>query len=124
MATVELSKVWIHRADDLAAAETFYSNKPGDDFVQDGEVRAYATGRLRIISRPAQRSGYRVNLRDVTDAQVETLKEWAGQLLLYRDPRGRMIFGSFFTLTIDEYKAVDGNDVSLTFQQVTHTVEV
>ncbi len=124
MASVTLDRVWLHLVSDLGTYEEFYSGKPGDSRESAGEVQAYASGRLRTVTRPLRRQTLAVRLVDVTAAQVDTLDGWQTATLMYRDDAGRVRFGAYFALEVDTYPFGQGYEVSLTLQQVTYVEAV
>lgn len=124
MAELDLRRIYLHDADDLDSYEYFYSATPEDERAVRGETQQAANGRLRTIVRTGSQQTVNVTLRDVTPAQLEWLDTRKGALLLYRDPSGRFLFGSFFAFGDRAYKGASNYDVSFTFQQTTRTIEV
>lgn len=123
MAGITLDRLYLHRADDLATYLAFYTSGRGDQRSLDGEVRAYANGRNRIITRAGTARSLPVTVRQATDADLDTLEEWRGELLMLRDHRGRLVYGTYFTLAVADYKDRSGYDVSLEFVESTHDFE-
>lgn len=124
MATVTLDRVYLHLASSLATYLTFFTAGRSDQRSVQGGVRRYANGRLRSVVRTGTMQQLPLTLLKVTDANLVTLDSWQGTLLLLRDVRGRVLFGSYYSLNVDDYEDRSGYSVSLTFQQVTSTVEV
>lgn len=124
MALLPADRVYLHDAEDLSSFERFVSGRPDDTDVVRGEVSQAANGRLRTVSLVGERQTIAVMVREVSPAQLVWLKARKGALLMYRDPARRLLFGSFFGLSIVEYRTDPGFDVSFTFEQVTRTVEV
>jgi hypothetical protein len=124
MASVTLDRVWLHDWNDLSVYETFWSAKPGDQRQKAGEVRAYAGGRLRNITRALRKQTLAVRLVDVTVAQLDVLDGWLGTDLMYRDETGLLLPGTFHDLDADTYPFGQGYEVSFTFQQITASIEV
>ena len=122
MASVQLRKVWLHDAANPVNRHEFWSNRPADDRDYGGEVRTMANGRRRIITNAQRSQTLPITLVDVTDSQLEWLESFAGRLVMYRDPKGRLLFCTFFTLGVEEYR--DFNyEVTLTLQEVTYSIE-
>jgi hypothetical protein len=90
-----------------------------------GEVRQYAGRRLRLITTGHDTEMVELKLQWVTIATRERLKFWRGELCLYRDGRGRLLFGSLLEVHTDEVK-MPGRlcNLSLTFMAVTHSIKV
>lgn len=124
MASVDLDRAWVHRTDDLSVYVSSFSAEWDDVEQVDGEVRAYAGGRLRVIRRATQRRTLKVTLRYVPLADIDTLRGWAGDVLMVRDKRGRKMFGTFFSSQVSDLKGLTYADVTLEFQQVSYTEAV
>ena len=65
----------------------------------DAEFREYAAGRVRLVSTALTRRTITVVLIACTDAQVNQLEAWRGQLLVFRDWTGVVQIGSYTTCT-------------------------
>lgn len=124
MASVTLDRVWLHRAGELGTYLRFFSTDRTDQRNTSGDVRMYSGGRLRSVTRTGSRQQLGLTLRQVSDDALVTLEDWRGALLLLRDHRGRLLWGSYFALDVTDYQDRSGYDVSLTFLQVTHSAEV
>lgn len=122
MASVTLDRLWLHQADDLDTYLRFFTSDRGDERAVPGEVRVYAQGRRRIITRTGSAQTLTATLRQVTSAELDTLEDWRGDLLMLRDHRGRLVFGTFFDMAVTDYTDRSGYDVAITFQQVTTTL--
>lgn len=120
MASVDLDRAWLHRTDDLSVYVSAFSADWNDVETVAGEVRTYAGGRMRIVSRPRRQQTLSVTLRYVPLADIDTLRDWAGDVLMLRDKRGRKLYGTFFTSTVKDLKGVAYADVEFTFSQVTY----
>lgn len=124
MAVVALEQLWVHDAEDPSDYLRFYTSDRSDSSEIPGEVRRYAAGRLRTITRVGEAQNIGATLRLVSDTDLEQLKTWLGALLLVRDHRGRLMFGTYFKLAVVDYEDRSGYDVTVTFQQVTRSIEV
>lgn len=96
MAAVILDRVWLQLASDPAQALQLLMDGNGRDFPDaiQGEIRSYAGGRQRLVTTATRRRG--VNLQvGVNPTQYQTLNDWAGQLVLYRDGHGTKLWGAF-----------------------------
>jgi hypothetical protein len=101
MATVTLAKVFVNL---LETGEyiTAFSTGRSRAYGIPGEVRSYAGGRQRAVTRAGTSTTFAVTLRDLTLAQVTTLEEWAGHAVLVRDHRGQSFTGVYFGVAVDE----------------------
>ena len=96
MASVTLGDFWLNLASDPSqfvvirrAASTWSTS-------QSGEVRQYASGRLRTISRGGRTGQTTAHVRTTDMALIATLTDWIGQTVCVRDERGRKAFGVYF----------------------------
>ena len=125
MASVTLNELWIHDADDLSDYVRVRVSELSAPQEQAGEVREYAGGRRRIIRRKTRRREVSVELSNVDREVLPRLDDWAGRLLMLRDPRGRVMWGSFFSFSVEETRGLrDRVTVGFTFHQVFHDQEV
>ena len=124
MASVDLGHVYLHDASDLETFLRFQTTDRTDARTRGGEVRTYAGGRRRIVTTPRRTQSIGVTLRMVTDDDLDQLEEWAGRLLMYRDHKGRLVFGTFLTFDVADYKGGAEHDVTLSFETATHSIEV
>lgn len=90
-----------------------------DDDVIDGQVREYAGGRLRTVSTETNRRTLPITIIQITWAEVETLRGWRGREVIFRDIHGRLIYGTFFGVSIKDWRG-GTYDVTLTLQQISY----
>lgn len=121
---VTLNQIWLHDASNPADFLRFYTIDRSDKRDRSGSVRVYAGGRRRVVTTPARAQNIGVTLRMVTTAEVDQLEEWAGTVLMYRDHIGRLAFGTFFELDVDDYKDRLHHDVTFDFVTSTFSIEV
>lgn len=120
MASILVPAVWLALAADLTQQIELDVDELSDELTVDGEVRTYAGGRRRSITKAGQPRQIPISGRLLAQRTLlETLTSWRGQVVLYRDARGRKAFGTFFALTVVENPVVDACDISLTLQEVT-----
>lgn len=120
MATVTLDRCWLNQASNPAVSVGFFSDGRSDNRETPGEVRAYANGRLRLVSRTGSRQTLGVTARNLTPAQVAQLDSWRGAVLLFRDVWGRAVYGTFLSVSVVDYRDRSAQDVTFTFQQVSY----
>lgn len=104
MATLNLTKVWIHVLTSGEGLGANSSNGRSSGHSVDGAVRTYAGGRQRAISTQGTRGTFSFTLVLLSLAQIETLKSWIGQGVVVRDHRGQRFFGVYFVVGVGEYK--------------------
>lgn len=124
MATINLTQIWIHDAADLSSYITADVLEVQPSFAIDGEVRTYAGGRRRLITRAGRSRSLPLTLELVAAADVAQLEAWAGQLLMVRAPQGLLMFGSFLGLEAVWRAADEAEAVSLAITEITTTIEV
>jgi hypothetical protein len=125
MASIQLYGVWIAPADDLGdqlvlnAAVSLTGSK-----ARAGEVRTYADGRQRLILGAAAPAGASVSAARVDRTTREWLDSHIGDLMLLRDGRGRLLWGSYLALDAEEQPGLPYSSLSFDFLEVSHSVEV
>lgn len=124
MAEVTLDRLWLHDADAPETYLRFFTTDRGDTRAVDGEIRTYANGRRRLVTRAGSARTLPVTLRQVSDADLDVLEEWRGRLVMVRDHRGRLFFGTYFSIDVTDYKDRSGYDVAVEVADVTHSIEV
>ncbi|PZG17808.1 hypothetical protein C1I95_14760 [Micromonospora craterilacus] len=121
MAVLILDRVWINLMADGEAISAFSAER-GRTVAVQGETRTYGGGRRRAITQQGHTETRPFTLRRVTTAQVETLRRWLGQEVMWRDYRGQRAVGVLFDLDVHEWKTeIDLYDVTTTLQEVTWT---
>lgn len=87
------------------------------------EVRTYAGGRRRLVSRPGATLQVSVAYRFVLRADYQSLLDLLGQVVLFRDQRGRQVFGVLSDVSGREtfVPADRVEDVSFTITEVTYS---
>lgn len=118
MATLTLTRLWVNLVATGAAITA--GSLPGRAVanVQAGEVRTFAGGRQRAITRAGVQGTYDVTLRLVPRADVDTLKSWIGQPVQVRDNLGRLLVGVYFGVPEIERKGQTLFDVALSVKAV------
>lgn len=123
MPSVALTELWVHDSDNLADYVT------SDGFLSEsyrrtarGEVRVYAGGRERLTTRAGAPQALNVSLPAVDRTTIAWLEDHKGALVMVRDPRGRLVWGAYFDLDVDEKPGGVLPDVSFSLRSVTHSV--
>lgn len=102
MATVTLSDLWVHDASNLNSYVKVYMGSLAETSARAGEVRAYANGVFRSITAGAQARSYSVELPYLSRVDLVTLQAWIGSPVMVRDPLGRKVFGTYFSVDASE----------------------
>lgn len=124
MASIALDRVWLHQAADLSTYLKFFTTASGDERSMAGDVRRMSNGRLRLVTSVGLNRTHPTTLRMVSDDDLATLEDWIGDLLLFRDHRGRLMFCTYFTFSVTDYKDRSGYDVTLSLSEVSSSIEV
>lgn len=125
MATVTLTSLWLHTASDLSDYLLLGQNAETEVYAQPTEVRRYAGGRLRAVTRTGAGRTLQITLPGVEPATYESLKERVGVEQMLRDQRGRKLWGVIGEVTADEELGhARLESISFTFLEVTDSEEV
>jgi hypothetical protein len=122
MAAVTLDQLYLHDAADLAD----YIAHPLEPTSWQPAVpavrRVLAAGRRRLVRRTGRDDTVTITLRHVPTALVVRLEDdWPGRLLLLREPRGRVWWGFYDQVAVEELvnPAEDLHTITFTFQRLT-----
>lgn len=125
MASVQLEGVMLAPVSDLSAAVMLDVSSLEEDDDLDGEVRTYAGGRRRSITRAGRPRSFTLQFDVVQDRPLlDTLRGWKGQPVLARDPYGRKVFGVYYRLPISERIPVDVVTVQMVLTEITFSEAV
>lgn len=120
MAVVNLDTVLLAAQSDLSVLLELEVSSLDEQDAQPGQVRTYANGRRRSVTRAGISRTINLTFDVVADrASLDLLRSWRGQVVLFRDPRGRKVWGVFYEIEIDENVAVDIAEVSLSLTELT-----
>ena len=103
MASILLDNVWVHLAGSphefvRAGAATALSETD----TAAGEVRHYAGGVARAVASSQRTRMVDVTFTEISRADFERLRSWAGLDVFLRDPLGRLMFGVFHSVDASE----------------------
>ena len=125
MAVITLSEIWLHDGEDLADYVQSYGFASEDEsHAVAGQVRTYANGRRRIIRRAGTATSVSVTLPSTDRTTIDWLRERAGQTLMLRDPSGRKVWGTLFSVSVPEKGSAQLPDASFSFESVTASEKV
>ena len=128
MATVTLDDLYLHDASDPSSYVVVSLSGEREQSTKPGEVRRRAGGRLQAVVRDGSFQALDVTAELAGRSDIDQLRSWheAGTVLLYREPRGRKLWGVVLGLDVSEIAGVgaDVADVSFTFLQVTFSEAV
>lgn len=121
MASVALTQMWLHDAADPSTAYAFEVADLRVDTAKKVDVRPYANGRYRVITRPGTQRTLSCTVQLATRSDVEVLEGWVGTLLMVRDYAGRLLYGTYGSVSTSENGIVDRGDVALTITESSYT---
>lgn len=124
MASLTLTRLWIHSAADLSDYLVLPWVQSSEDVTVQGQVRTYANGRRRSVSRPGAATRLPYTLPYVSPAQLEDLRGRVGVLQMVRDSRGRLHWGQFWSLQVSERPTSTFKTVSFVLEVVTFSEAV
>jgi len=112
---------WFSLASDLTKSVTMVLTGESDMTSRPVDVRRYAGGRVRSVTRPGTTKLLNLSFELADRSDMYQLEDWIGTTVLYRDPRGRRLWGVFGAVDEGELPGVgaDTVNVNLTFSQVT-----
>lgn len=122
MTTLTLTSVTIAPADDPSDLLTVDQYSETADLTAPTSVRRYAGGVDRLVSSPGRSTSVRVSFRYMARATYQSLAELVGEVVLFRDQRGRAVWGVIGALSATEFIASDLlEDVSFTLASVSYS---
>jgi hypothetical protein len=125
MATVVLDELWLHDAADYSDSVRFKVATTVASQERTVSRRRRANGRLVMVSSPTSPVEVEVTAELLSRETLDKLTSFMGRRLLYRDTRGRVMFGFFPELAVTEVRPTRTHTaVSFSFLQVTGTVAV
>lgn len=124
MAKVTLDRCYLADVADLGYSLVFGTTDRSDADQLMGKVEEMANGRLRSVTRKTSRRALDITAVWVSPDVVETLREWRGRVVLFRDVWGRKIYGVYYDIDVRDYKDRSGQDVSFTLQKITYDESV
>ena len=121
MTSIAVDAAWFNLASDLTQSITMVLTGESDMTSRPVEVRRYAGGRVRSVTRPGTTKELNLSFELADRADMLQLEDWIGSTVLYRDPRGRRLWGVFAAVDEGELPGVgeDTVNVNLTLSQTT-----
>lgn len=121
MVALALDRTYINLVSTGAYVAAYTGRGRSRSYKVDGSVQPFAGGRYRSIATEGTAGSQTFLLRDVTDAQIDTLKSWMSQLVLVRDNRGRKMYGTFYEVTYADRMMTGLYDVQLVVNETTYS---
>lgn len=93
--------------------------------ITPGELREMANGEIRAVSRVTNQGSLDVTAVMINQATLRTLDQWRGRLLLYRDTWGRVFYGTYWSIAVQNYPAGKNLfDATFSLQRVSYDPNV
>ena len=124
MASVELTQVWLHEAEDHDEFVRLLARNISATPERKVERRPRAGGRVQMVSTPLRHRTVTFDAIQVPRSDIGWLDDRLGDMLMFRDPRGRVLFGFLADLPTDEHLWTKKADLGLTFRAITYSIEV
>lgn len=121
MASTDLETVHLALVTDLTTQLLLDVPAIEDDDEDFGEVRSYANGRQRSVSRAGNLRTIGLEPDWLTRDDVALLRSWKRQLVLYRDPTGRKVYGIFYKVRTSPYILNDMERVAFVITELTYS---
>lgn len=120
MVAITLDRTFVNLVATGAVIQAYTGRGRSRNYRTDGAVQAFAGGRYRSIALEGVAGQQTFMLRDVSTADIDTLKSWIGETVLVRDNRGRRMFGTYYEVGYQD-RMLDGYyDVTLNVVEVTY----
>ncbi len=120
MVAITLDRTFVNLVATGAVVQAYTGRGRSRNYRTDGAVQAFAGGRYRSIALEGVAGAQTFMLRDVSSADIETLKSWIGETVLVRDNRGRRMFGTYYEVGYSDRMSADAYDVTLNVIEVTY----
>ncbi len=120
MVAITLDRTFINLVATGALVSAYTGKGRSRSYKTTGAVEGFAGGRYRSIALEGVSGQQTFMLRDVSTANIETLKTWIGETVLIRDNRGRRMFGTYYEVTYNDRMLDNYYDVTLNVTEVTY----
>ena len=123
MTTLTLTELWMAPVGDLSDTITINVRTESETVNTGTQVRRYAGGRDRIVATPGVSTPTTFTAMNVDRDTWAQLVDRVGTLQLFREPRGRAIYGTVRAVSGDEWRARESTlgDVQFTVERATYS---
>lgn len=88
-------------------------------------VRRYAGGRRRVVTQPGTTRTVQVEYRAISRSDFDSLRDLAGEAVLFRDQRQRRVYGILSDIEANELRPYDLLEtIRFTITEISHTEAV
>lgn len=123
MTTLTLTELWVAPVTDLTDAIQIDVRTESEQFLSPSAIRRYAGGVDRVVTSPGASTAVTFTALNVDRATWLALRALTGTVALFREPRGRAIFGMVQSVSGDEWQARESTlgSISFTVNSVTYS---
>lgn len=118
MASVALTELFLHDAVDPSDYVSLKHSDMQEETTAHGEKREYAGGRERLITRPGESGSYQVSTCPLGYDVIAELRARKGAVVMLRDTRGRLVYGTYFKLAVADLPAMQKGRASFTVETI------
>lgn len=120
MVAIVLDRTFVNLVATGAVVQAYTGRGRSRSYKTDGAVAGFAGGRYRSIALEGTAGSQTFMLRDVSNADIETLKLWIAETVLVRDSRGRRMFGTYYAVEYNDRILDNYYDVTLNVSEVSY----
>jgi len=103
--TITLTELFAAPVSDLSDTLSLRVRTETDQVVSPATIRRYAAGRDRIVTTPGETRRVTFTAVNVPRTDYDTLTGRLGVLQLFREPRGRRVWGTIIEIGGEEWRA-------------------
>ena len=120
MAQLTLTKIFVNLMATAVSVSAQSAPARTQEYAAAGDVRTYGGGRQRAVQTQGEAGIYNFQLRQVSAADLLTLRTWMGQTVEVRNHKGERYVGTYFDLKVAEWFADPYYDVDIILKAVTY----
>ena len=122
MTTLTLTETSISPLADLTDIHLLGQYSESEDVIGTAEVRMYANGRRRVVTRTGRGNDLNISYRFVSRTEYNWLVSMVDSSILFRDQIGRVVYGVISLVSGSEYSVRDlVEDVTFTISSITYS---
>lgn len=123
MVTLNITGAWVHLSDRESTRQEIPVAAIGSNSAARGQVRQYASGVRRSIVAPGATTTLSLELVWVPRTVAELLASWVGDVIVYRDRLGRVVWGQLTSVNLTESPEAPDDTVAGVAVEITPTTE-
>ena len=123
MVTLNIAGAWVHLANRPNTRMKIPVASITENSTARGMVRQYAGGGRRSVTAPGSVNTLALTLVWVPRTTIHTLFGWVGDVVVYRDQLGKVVYGQLNNITLTELPEAPDDTVSTATLAITPTTE-